>query len=183
MHFPGLKQSSIFSCSLPVMVFMVVSHFFLVFKFKRAIIYDHCVLKVYFHILSFLPAQVFMITIYIVYDNKRSFYSLKKTFISQLVSFSQQVLGITMMPVHCVKVDQCKVICHFFTPQCGKICSNVSKCLRKSLVKSVETVTLSFCQILKKNIFHFVHFYIDLALRCYCYCGTYSTIFMVLKHE
>ena len=35
----------------------------------------------------------------------------------------------------------------------------------------------------KKNIFHFVHFYIDLALRCYCYCGTYSTIFMVLKHE
>ena len=26
------------------------------------------------------------------------------------------VLGITMMPVHCVKVDQCKVICHFFTP-------------------------------------------------------------------
>ena len=50
-------------------------------------------------------------------------------------------------------------------------------------VKSGETVTLSFCQILKKNIFHFVHFYIDLALRCYCYCGTYSTIFMVLKHE
>ena len=28
MHFPGLKQSSIFSCSLPVMVFMVVRHFF-----------------------------------------------------------------------------------------------------------------------------------------------------------
>ena len=119
MHFPGLKQSSIFFL-LPVMVFMVVSHFFLVFKFKRAIIYDHCVLKVYFHILSFLPAQVFMITIYIVYDNKRSFYSLKKLLfhsLSQKVSRNlSMVLGITMMPVHCVKVDQCKVICHFFTP-------------------------------------------------------------------
>ena len=132
MHFPGLKQSSIFSCSLPVMVFMVVRHFFQFSSLKRAIIYDHCVLKVYFHILSFLPAQVFMITIYIVYDNKRSFYSLKKLLfhsLSQKVSRNlSMVLGITMMPVHCVKVDQCKVICHFFTPQCGKICSNV-QCL------------------------------------------------------
>ena len=156
MHFPGLKQSSIFSCSLPVMVFMVVSHFFLVFKFKRAIIYDHCVLKVYFHILSFLPAQVFMITIYIVYDNKRSFYSLKKTFISQLVSFSQQVLGITMMPVHCVKVDQCKVICHFFTPQCGKICSN--KVSQEVSSKKCRNSHFKFLSNTKKKYFPFCSF-------------------------
>ena len=25
-------------------------------------------------------------------------------------------IGFGFMPVHCVKVDQCKVICHFFTP-------------------------------------------------------------------
>ena len=67
--------------------------FFLVFKFKKSHHLLSLCAKSVFSYFIFPAAQVFMITIYIVYDNKRSFYSLKKTFISQLVSFSQPLYG------------------------------------------------------------------------------------------